>query len=363
MTLQRQVSFWIFALALLVLGLWTLRDILLPFIAGLALAYLLDPLADRLERLGLNRLISTLAILSVFLLLFVLAIILLAPIIANQTGAFIEKLPGYVTRLQQLAHQGGEGLFGRIFGEFPQVEKSLGDVVGQGAKWLAGVVQSLWSGGAAVLSVFSLLVVTPVVAFYLLLDFDHMVERIDSWLPVRSRLVVRRLAHEIDVAIAGFVRGQATVCLLLGGFYAIGLGLVGLNFGVLIGLISGFLSFIPYVGSLTGLVLSVGVAVVQFWPDWHWVAVTLAIFAAGQFIEGNILSPKLVGESIGLHPVWLMFALFAFGSLMGFVGMLVAVPLAAAIGVLARYALERYLASPLHTGEPRRISVEPDQSA
>jgi predicted PurR-regulated permease PerM len=161
---------------------------------------------------------------------------------------------------------------------------------------------------------------------------------------------VRQLAREIDGAIAGFIRGQAVVCFLLGTFYAVGLTLIGLNFGALIGMSAGLLSFIPFVGSLTGLILSVGVAIVQFWPDWTWSVATLAIFAAGQFIEGNILSPKLVGASVGLHPVWLMFALLAFGSLFGFVGLLLAVPLAASIGVLARYALSRYLASPLYHG-------------
>jgi predicted PurR-regulated permease PerM len=161
------------------------------------------------------------------------------------------------------------------------------------------------------------------------------------------------LAREINRAIAGFIRGQATVCLVLGTFYAVGLSLIGLNFGALIGMFAGLLSFVPYVGSLAGLVLSVGVAVVQFWPDWTWIGATLGLFITGQFIEGNILSPKLVGASVGLHPVWLMFALFAFGALLGFVGLLLAVPLAAIAGVLGRFALRRYLASALyHDGQP-----------
>ena len=154
----------------------------------------------------------------------------------------------------------------------------------------------------------------------------------------------------MDLAIAGFLRGQALVCVLLGSFYAIGLSVIGVNFGALIGIISGFLSFIPYVGSLTGLVLSVGVAIVQFWPDWTWPLVTLGVFFAGQFLEGNIFQPKFVGDSIGVHPVWLMFALLAFGSLFGFVGLLLAVPLAAVIGVLCRFALREYLASKLYHG-------------
>ena len=150
---------------------------------------------------------------------------------------------------------------------------------------------------------------------------------------------MRQLAREIDAAIAGFVRGQTAVCLILGSFYAVALTLSGLNFGLLIGLISGLITFIPYVGSMTGLILALGVAVAQFWPDWSSILMVLGIFLVGQFLEGNVLAPKLVGESVGLHPVWLMFALLAFGYLFGFVGLLVAVPLAATIGVLVRFAL------------------------
>jgi predicted PurR-regulated permease PerM len=208
----------------------------------------------------------------------------------------------------------------------------------------------VWSGSQSVLNVLSLIVVTPVVAFYLLVDWDRMIAKVDSWVPPRHRPTVRGLAKEINGAISGFIRGQALVCLLLGSWYAVALWLTGLNFGFLIGMIAGFLSFIPYVGSLTGLVLSVGVALVQFWPDWLMIGAVLAIFFSGQFVEGNILSPKLVGEAVGLHPVWLMFALFAFGSMFGFVGLLLAVPLAATAGVLARFGLRQYLASPLYAG-------------
>ncbi len=171
------------------------------------------------------------------------------------------------------------------------LQKSLSDVAGQAAKWLLGFLQSLWSGGQAVLSLFALLILTPIIAFYLLLDFDDIVEKVDSWLPRHSRETVRDLANQMNSAIAGFVRGQAAVCAILGTFYALSLGLVGLNFGVLIGLTAGFLTFIPYVGSLTGLVLSLGVAIAQFWPEWHWVLVVLAIFAFGQFVEGNFSRP------------------------------------------------------------------------
>jgi predicted PurR-regulated permease PerM len=193
-------------------------------------------------------------------------------------------------------------------------------------------------------------VVTPVVAFYMLLDWDRMIAVVDSWVPRDHVQTVRTIFSDINTATAGFVRGQGTLCLVLGGMYAFGLTLTGLNFSILIGLFAGLISFIPYVGSLTGLVLAVGVAFVQFWPDWIMVAAVACVFFVGQFIEGNILQPKLVGKSVGLHPVWLMFALFAFGALFGFVGLLIAVPAAAAIAVLVRFALSRYLESPLYKG-------------
>jgi predicted PurR-regulated permease PerM len=353
MTLQRQIGFWLLALAGLVLVLFVLRDVLLPFVAGLVLAYLLDPAADRLERMGLNRLVATIAIITLVLLFFVLTLVLLAPLVANQLTAFIAKLPATIERLQTLIAEQGAPLLDYLGGTpvLAEARKSLGDLTGQAAKWSVSFLESLWSGGQAVVSLISLLVITPVVAFYLLVDWDRMVAAVDGWVPLRQRHVVRGLAREMDAAIAGFIRGQALVC------YAIGLSMLGVNFGALIGIISGFLSFIPYVGSLVGLVLSVGVAVVQFWPDWTMPLATLAVFAAGQFFEGNILSPKLVGESIGLHPVWLMFALVAFGSLFGFVGLLVAVPLAAMMGVLIRFALQQYLASHLyHGGAPEAVS-------
>jgi predicted PurR-regulated permease PerM len=188
------------------------------------------------------------------------------------------------------------------------------------------------------------------VAFYLLIDWDRMIASIDSWVPPRHRATVRELGRDMDQALSGFVRGQSALCLILGLFYAGGLWLIGLNFGPLIGMVAGLISFIPYVGSFTGLGLSVGVAMVQFLPDWTWVAATFGVFMVGQFIEGNILSPKLVGASVGLHPVWVMFALLAFGSLFGFVGLLLAVPLAAMLGVLLRFALHSYQASPFFTG-------------
>jgi predicted PurR-regulated permease PerM len=239
----------------------------------------------------------------------------------------------------------------KVLGAGFNADKSLGDLVTQGVGWLTSFLKSLWSGGRALVSLFSLVVVTPVVAFYLIYDWHRMIRTADSWIPVHQRQTVRKLARDIDAAIAGFVRGQTAVCLILGSFYAAALTLSGLNFGLLIGLISGVITFIPYVGSMTGLILALGVAVAQFWPHYSSILIVLGIFLVGQFVEGNLLAPKLVGRRVGLHPLWLIFALLAFGYLFGFVGLLVAVPLAATIGVLVRFALQRYRESSLYTGE------------
>jgi predicted PurR-regulated permease PerM len=360
MTLQRKIGFWLTALVVMIALIWLLRDVLMPFAAGLVLAYLLDPLADRLEKWGLGRLGATLVILVLFVTLFIGLLIVVAPLLATQVMAFIDKVPGYVTRLQTLLTEQGGPLLERVGGEkvLQDLQKSLGDVVGQGMTWLGRFLTSLWSGGQALVGILSLLVVTPVVAFYLLLDWDRMVAKMDSWVPVDQRETVREIAGDIDTAISGFLRGQTLVCLILGCIYAAGLFVLGLNFGILIGISAGILSFIPYVGSLLGLFVAVAVAVAQFWPDSTMVGLVLLVFVIGQFIEGNILAPKLVGETVGLHPVWLMFALLAAGSLFGFLGLLLAVPIAAAIGVLIRFALKQYLGSPLHGG-----SILPEPSA
>jgi len=354
-TLQRQIYFWLGSFALFVGFLYLFAPILLPFVAGMALAYLLDPVADWLERRGFNRLAATITILIVFLIAFVLLMLLLLPALGNQLSGFLEALPRLVGALQTLVTENLSARLFELFGASGEdLKANVGGLLGQGASWLGGLVTSLWSGGQALLSVISLFVVTPVVAFYLLLDWDHMVERVDGLLPRQHRDTVRRLAREMDLAVAGFVRGQVTVCLLLGTFYAVGLALVGLNFGLLIGIGAGLVSFIPYVGATLGLIVSIGVALVQFWPDWVMIAAVFAVFAAGQFLEGNVLQPKLVGSNVGLHPVWLMFALFAFGYLFGFVGMLIAVPAAAMVGVLIRFAIGQYTASSLYTGGASR---------
>jgi predicted PurR-regulated permease PerM len=348
---RRQIIFWLAAALILTLFLYMFSDILLPFVAGMVLAYFLDPVADRLQRLGLSRVMATVVILITFVVVLVLAFVILVPVLATQMSEFAGKLPEYLTRLQALITSFDPQWLEQRFGvDAASLKEGLNSVLTSGFGLLTTVFTSIWSSGVALVSVVSLFVVTPVVAFYMLLDWDRMVSTVDSWVPRDHVKTVRAIATDINTATAGFVRGQGTLCLVLGAMYAIGLTLTGLNFGILIGLFSGLISFIPYVGSLTGLVLAVGVAFVQFWPDWTMVVAVAAVFFIGQFIEGNILSPKLVGKSVGLHPVWLMFSLFAFGALFGFVGLLIAVPAAAAVAVLVRFAISRYLESPLYKG-------------
>lgn len=352
---RRQIAFWVGAFLLFVFFLYMFSSILLPFAAGLALAYFLDPVADRLEKWFNSRLIATIVILLAFVVSFVLALMIIVPILATQGAGLVARLPEYLERLQALlTNVDSEWLRSRIGVEPDSLREGLSSLVTQGAGFVTTVFQSIWSSGLAIVNVAGLIVITPVVAFYLLLDWDRMVAKVDGWVPRDHLHTVRGIFTDINAATAGFVRGQGTLCLILGVMYAIGLTLVGLNFGLLIGLFAGLISFIPYVGSLVGLVLAVGVALVQFWPDWVMLVAVAAVFLVGQFIEGNILQPKLVGESVGLHPVWLMFALLAFGSLFGFVGLLIAVPAAAAIAVLVRFAIDRYLNSPLYTGHDRR---------
>lgn len=355
---QRHVVFWVGAFILLVLGLWLVREVLLPFVAGIALAYFLNPLADRLERLGVSRMVASLTMIAVVILSFVVLALLFLPILGTQVSAFVQGLPNAVTRLQTVLTDETRDWLTRIVGDrLPDLNKSLAEIMTEGAKWFVSSLGSIWAGGQALFSIVTLIVIAPVIAFYVLYDWHKMLVKVDGWVPRRNRETVRNLAREMDRAIAGFVRGQAGVCLILGAFYAVALSLAGLNFGVLIGMISGLITFIPYVGSLTGLLLASVVAIAQFWPEWTWILLIVGVFFLGQFLEGYILQPKLVGESAGLHPVWLMFALFAFGYLFGFVGLLLAVPVAAAIGVLIRFGLQQYMASTLYTGEdekPRR---------
>ena len=356
MTAQRQLIYWAIGLIVFVAALHLLRGILLPFVAGMGLAYLLDPVADRLERAGLGRGFATSLIIGLALLLFALTLVFVLPLLGQQLARLASLIPQAIAEIETLL-ENPDSWLSTILGEQISLDGQMSDIVKQSVGWLAAVIKSLWSGGMALLSLISLFVVTPVVAFYLLVDWDHMVANLDRWLPRDHAATIRQIMTDIDGSIAGFLRGQSMVCLILAIFYMLGLTAAGLDFGLLIGFTSGAISFIPYVGSTVGLVLSVGMAIAQTWPgiDWLFVALIAGVFAVGQFFEGNILSPRMIGGSVGLHPVALMFALFAFGYLFGFVGMLVAVPAAAAIAVVMRFLLAQYVQSRLYlgtTGQP-----------
>jgi predicted PurR-regulated permease PerM len=351
MTLRRQLIFWSIALLVFIALLWLLNEVLLPFVAAMALAYLLDPLVKRIQRLGVNRALASIIIVLFFIVVIALLAILLLPVLGNQMSGLIDRIPSYIERIRQLITESNQGWLGKFLGDkLPEAEKSLGGAASTAAGWAGALLASLWSGGKALVSVVSLLIITPIVTFYLLLDWDKMVSAVDNWLPRHHRDAIREVLGDMDRAIAGFVRGQAVCCVILGVFYSLALILLGLNFGLLIGLIAAVLSFIPYVGTIVGLLLAGGVAIAQFWPSFTPILIVLAIFGFGQFMEGNVLQPFFVGKTVGLPPVWLMFSLLAFGYLFGFVGLLIAVPVAAAIGVLTRFLLRQYLASPYYTG-------------
>ena len=348
-------------LAAVIAAVVLLRDILLPFVAGMVIAYLLDPLATRLERMGMNRLLATLAIVAVFIVGIAALAVVTTPIIVHELAYFIDNFPLYLKQLQSFASDPSHPWLSKIVGEgIGTAEKSLGELTTLAAGWSAAFLHSVWTGGQALLSVFSLAVVTPIVACYLVYDWPKMIAVVDNWVPPSRRETVRALAREIDDTIGGFVRGQSVLCLVLGVFYATTLALLGLNHGLLIGFSAGLISFVPYLGSLTGLVVATCVAVAQFWPNWALIVAVPAIFFVGQSLADYVLSPYLVGRRVNLNPVWLMFALFAFGYLFGFVGLLIAVPLAAALGVLIRYGISQYYASQIYGPQPLAL---PDAAA
>jgi predicted PurR-regulated permease PerM len=352
MQFERNIVFWLAASVLFAALLWLLSPILLPFVLGMAIAYVLDPLAERLSKRGMSRFIAALLILGGFALAFAILVLLIAPVLSRQFAGLIENAPGYAQRLQTFVSDPKYPWIKRLVGDnLAGADKSVGDLLNQASGYLTGLLASVWERGQALISILSLVIITPVVAFYLICDWDSMVDAVDRLIPLPQRETVRGLFREINTTISAYVRGQSGVCLILGSYYAVGLTLTGLSFGLLIGVVAGLISFIPYVGSLTALVLSLAVALAQFFPDWSGILIVAGVVLFGQFLESNVLAPYLVGHSVGLHPVWLMFALIAFGYLFGFVGLLLAVPLAAAAGVLIRFAVRRYLASPLYTGE------------
>jgi predicted PurR-regulated permease PerM len=341
-----QLKYWGIAAAVFFVVLWLLSDVILPFVLGAAIAYLLDPIADWLQRRGLSRAASTTLITLFALLVIVLLLLLVIPTLVEQASDLIRVMPDLVRNVQTWLTT----RFPDLLDAQSHLRQSLQDFASMLQARGAELVETVLTSAVSLVNILVLIVIVPVVTFYLLLDWDNMVARIDALLPRDHAPTIRHLATEIDRTLSSFVRGQGLVCLILGTYYAAALALVGLQFGLVVGFLAGALTFIPYVGALVGGALAIGLALYQFWGDWWWILAVAAIFQLGQFVEGNILTPKLVGSSVGLHPVWLIFALSAFGALFGFVGLLVAVPVAAVIGVLVRFGLGRYRESLLYRG-------------
>jgi predicted PurR-regulated permease PerM len=353
--LRDQTKYWGIAAAVFLILMYAMGNVILPFLVGGGLAYFLDPIADRLERLGLSRVAATAVIMLVALLLVILLVLSIIPSLISQLSALVNAAPEIADRLQTFLLDRFPELSDRTSTARQTLSQIGAGIQARGAELANGVISSALS----ILGAIIFIVVVPVVTFYLLLDWDRIVARIDSMLPRDHAPVIRNLAHEVDLVMAAFVRGQISVCVILGTFYSIALMFAGLQFGMVVGAIAGAITFIPYIGSLIGGALAIGLALFQFWGDWVSIGVVAGIFAVGQFVEGNILTPKLVGESVGLHPVWLLFALSAFGTLFGFAGMLVAVPVAAAIGVVTKFGMGQYHASVLYKGRNAQEDEDP----
>jgi len=360
MTRRERRLFWLAFLAMGLLGLYALSEVLLPFVAGMAIAYFLDPVVDRLEKIGCSRTLGTSVVLIGFLIISAGLFLLLLPVLNAQLLRLIEVVPAILESLEPVLRpildEFNAGSEGAALGKLPSM-------AGDALKWIGGVLARLVSGGVAVANLLSLLLITPIVAFYLLRDWDRMVETIDGWLPRAQQNTIREQCAAIDRTLAAFVRGQGSVCIVLAVFYAATLSLAGLQFGIVIGIFVGLISFIPFLGAILGGLVSIGLAAVQF-DTWQPAAIIAGIFVVGQVLEGNVLTPKLVGGAVGLHPVWVIFALLAGGALFGFVGVLLALPAAAVIGVLTRFGMAEYLASPLHLhGIPPPDDASPPRDA
>ena len=299
MNVTRPSVLWIATLAVVAAIVVLLRDILLPFVAGIAIAYLLDPVVERIERLGVNRTIATLGIVGLFIIGVGGVMVQVTPLLGTEVADFIEKVPQYIEKLQAFANNPGRPWLRKIIGEgLSEAEQSSGELTSVAADWIPTFLRSLWSDSRALMSILSLMVVTPIVTIYLLMDWKRLIAAIDSLIPAAQHETVLALSGELNDTISGFLRGQGTICLVLAFYYALALRLIGLNHGILIGLAAGLISFIPYLGSLTGLVLSLCVVVLQFWPDWTMIPVVLGIFLVGQAIADYVLAPYLTASRV-----------------------------------------------------------------
>jgi predicted PurR-regulated permease PerM len=352
MRIERQVLFWLSATVVLVLLIGLLRSILLPFVAGIVIAYFLNPAADWLTRWGLPRWLASVLIVAVFVCGIVAALVFLVPLVLTQAQEFAAALPEELARLRSLLEMWARERLGAHYTDFETGLDRTSQALSENWASLAGALAgSLWSQGLALFNFLSLILVTPLVVFYVLIDWYPMLAKIDSWLPREHAATIRKLAGDINAAVSAFIRGQGTVCFVLAVYYSMCLTAAGLRYGLLVGLGTGLMSFVPFVGWALGFITATTIAVVQFWPDYMPILVVIGVFIGAQVLDAGFLSPNIVGSKIGLHPVWLIFSLFVFSYLFGFVGVLVAVPIAAAVGVLVRFAVKVYLASDVYRGE------------
>lgn len=352
MKVERHILFWLAVLIATVVVIWALKAVLLPFVAGMVLAYALNPIAETLVRAGLSRTLASALVVVLLVLCVGLVLFFVVPLIVAQIQHLAETLPGALARLRALVEDLAKERLGEGFGEFKSgLDKALSGLDIDWSAVLPVVFRSAWTQGLAIVNFLSLLLITPLVVFYLLVDWHPMMARVESWLPRDSAAVVRRIAGEMDAAVGAFIRGQGLVCLTLAAFYAVALSWAGVRYGLILGIATGLLSFIPFVGWTLGLVLACAAAVSDSWSDLTQLYIVIGIYALGQALESAVLTPRIIGSRIGLHPLWLIFSLFAFSYAMGFVGMLVAVPLAASFAVLVRYGLEVWLGSEVYRGK------------
>lgn len=347
----RRLKFWLMVGVLFLVFLYLIRSILLPFVVGGLAAYFLDPGADKLEARGLSRTLATSILTACFFLLLIVFFVWIPPVLVDQFSGLVLALPEYINTLFQRY----DSELSHWLGALPEtqmdsIKQAATDASGSLFSLAGNLIGGVFQSGVVIVNLLALLLITPVVTFYLLRDWDSIMERLDALLPRTHAGVIRTQFRIIDRTLAGFLRGQMNVCFLLSLYYAIGLSLTGLKFGIVIGIITGLLVILPYAGFFFGLALGLGVAFFQF-ESYGDIALVLAVFSVGMVLEGNFLTPKLVGEKVGLHPLWIIFGMLAGGALFGFVGVLIAVPVTAVVGVFIRFAIERYLESSYYRGE------------
>ncbi len=350
---ERQAMYWLLLLIAASLAVILLSDAILPFVLGLLLAYALNPLVRFVMRTGLPRTVASSVVLVFGMAAIGSTLTLLAPVIIDQVQKFAISLPELSAKLKLVAEDIARERLGSRYPEFQgQIEMALSSAFGNSSSFATTAVNQVLAQMKSLWTIISVVLVTPLVAFYVLCDWEPMRTKIDGWLPRRYAPTVRQLGTDIDGAISAFVRGQGMVCLILALYYAVAMQIIGLNYGLSLGIATGVLSFVPFVGWALGLIVSMAVATAQYWPAFQPIALVALVFVVGYVLDAFVLSPKLVGERLGLPPVWLLLALAVFSSLLGFVGILIAVPVAAAIAVVVRHLLQVYLASDLYDGDP-----------